>query len=544
MGICSISLIHRSLLTAVRRISGRTFAVVRFEELQLDSKFIIKMSRISRQQTVFCIAFLAVSLVFAENEMLKCGVSQICIRDPPGCSPDSACKFVAAFSRTDDPEQMRLRLRAQSSAPRPYVAIRFSDTRIPLKSTVIYCSPKDRILRFGYERDGRVDFASRGISDKMASVSSSWAKDGMVECEFDRVITAPKRMLAAQSLTSPLHVQLITGSISSDGFPMSPSAAYTADSAVDFGAVKRLPILKTNGISDKMASVSSSWAKDGMVECEFDRVITAPKRMLAAQSLTSPLHVQLITGSISSDGFPMSPSAAYTADSAVDFGAVKRLPILKTNAAPEPTKSSTRTTIEEEISEEQLKSIPEVDESKVPVEVDGIDVDYKKKSKGGTLKSGKKAATTKADKESGSNEKSSSQTGDKTQDKSVTSKKKYLKKIIDSEEEEGTKSKKHSSKIKTDAGESAESENDDDILGSSKMDDEKKNKKKKRPFLGSRTSNSSHKSFSLFPGKDGSFDEDDDDISKEDFNSTLTGGAGAVAVCLLGATLPLFLTIF
>uniref|UniRef100_A0A183URC5 DOMON domain-containing protein n=1 Tax=Toxocara canis TaxID=6265 RepID=A0A183URC5_TOXCA len=431
------------LLTAVRRISGRTFAVVRFEELQLDSKFIIKMSRISRQQTVFCIAFLAVSLVFAENEMLKCGVSQICIRDPPGCSPDSACKFVAAFSRTDDPEQMRLRLRAQSSAPRPYVAIRFSDTRIPLKSTVIYCSPKDRILRFGYERDGRVDFASRGISDKMASVSSSWAKDGMVECEFDRVITAPKRMLAAQSLTSPLHVQLITGSISSDGFPMSPSAAYTADSAVDFGAVKRLPILKTN-------------------------------------------------------------------------------------AAPEPTKSSTRTTIEEEISEEQLKSIPEVDESKVPVEVDGIDVDYKKKSKGGTLKSGKKAATTKADKESGSNEKSSSQTGDKTQDKSVTSKKKYLKKIIDSEEEEGTKSKKHSSKIKTDAGESAESENDDDILGSSKMDDEKKNKKKKRPFLGSRTSNSSHKSFSLFPGKDGSFDEDDDDISKEDFNSTKLLRAGYV----------------
>lgn len=39
-----------------------------------------------------------------------------------------------------------------------------------------------------------------------------------------------------------------------------------------------------------------------MVECEFDRAIIAPRRMLEAQSLTSPLHVQVFTGGITKDG--------------------------------------------------------------------------------------------------------------------------------------------------------------------------------------------------------------------------------------------------
>uniref|UniRef100_A0A915A6W8 DOMON domain-containing protein n=1 Tax=Parascaris univalens TaxID=6257 RepID=A0A915A6W8_PARUN len=226
------------------------------------------MSRTLLQLAMFYAIFLVVSSITVRENQSECGVSQICIRDPPDCSNETECKFIAAFGRSNDPGQMHMGLYAQNSAERPYVAVRFWDKRSLAKSMTIYCLPKERILRIGFEHDGRTDFAPRKIGSKLASISNSWVTSHMVKCEFERAIIAPRRMLEAQSLTSPLHVQVFTGGVTKDGFPMSPDAAFTSNDAVDFSAVKALPLSRIASHNTRREKSSNKATADEPIRAE------------------------------------------------------------------------------------------------------------------------------------------------------------------------------------------------------------------------------------------------------------------------------------
>uniref|UniRef100_A0A0M3HR93 Major sperm protein n=1 Tax=Ascaris lumbricoides TaxID=6252 RepID=A0A0M3HR93_ASCLU len=426
-----------------------------------DARHCNKMSRTLLQLAMFCTIFLVVSSITVEGNQSECGVSQICIRDPPDCSPESECKFIATFGRSSDPDQMRLRLYAQNSAQRPYVAIRFSDKRPLVKSTTIYCLPKERILRIGFEHDGRTDFAPRQTSDKLALISNSWAKNHMVECEFDRAIIAPRRMLEAQSLTSPLHVQVFTGGITKDGFPMSPDAAFTSKDAVDFSAVKALPLIRRE-------------------------------------------------------------------------------------------KSKDKTTAEESIPEEDLASLPEVNEDDIIFDVDGVSIDRKNAPKviaeRWRTKAHRKIADTNSYEEKNSDERYESSIDDED-DESLTWKKKTARKRLGSRKKYGWRSmsgRERSRDVDYAEDELAES-SEENLEGETKH-------KKKRPSgrtKGSRGrkrgKNPSGKSFTIAPDEVFSYDDDEQTslIEKsDDFNSTNAAGAQCTALCQLGATAVLYLMLF
>lgn len=173
--------------------------------------------------------------VLISDEWSTCGEdAYLCLPDPPKCKTQEDCRFSAGFNRSSTPGYIQIRLRARSEAKRPYVAIRFAEEKNMKNSTMIFCSPKDQLLRFGFTQDGILHFAEKEVSEKLSVLERAILTSAGVECDFRRIVEPEHEMLIAKPLNSSLYISVSTGEIGIDGFPLKPNKTFTPKQAVDF----------------------------------------------------------------------------------------------------------------------------------------------------------------------------------------------------------------------------------------------------------------------------------------------------------------------